>query len=124
MLANFPADIASRAIGPNADAGGKAESSYTLAVFGRPAHEVNCDCERTSDPTLLQTIYTRNDPQLLGLLEGYKRDGQSGWIDDLRRSTNPEYTPERIKSELAKLESGKQRMIEQHANRDKGRVVA
>ena len=43
--------------------------NYTLGIFGKPARNMNCDCERTSDPTLLQTIYTRNDPQMLALLE-------------------------------------------------------
>ncbi len=120
------ADLDNRAIGPNASISGKARGgdNYTLGIFGKPARNMNCDCERTSDPTLLQTIYTRNDPQLLALLEGYKRDGQSGWIDDLRRSTNPENTPERIQAEMKKLEENKRRLIEQRAQREKGRVVA
>jgi len=87
MVANFPTDIANRAIGPNGDeGGGKTGSGYTLSVFGRPAHEVNCDCERTADPTLLQTIFTRNDPDLLSRIER-ARNGSPAWIEELRRVT-------------------------------------
>ena len=50
--------------------GKKGGDSYALTIFGKPAREANCDCERTTDPTLLQTIFTRNDPSLLQRLEG------------------------------------------------------
>ena len=83
--AKFAADLETRAIGPNATISGKVQGGdrYALTTFGKPSRNMNCDCERTADPTLLQTIYTRNDPALLNLLEA-RRDG-AGWIDELRR---------------------------------------
>jgi hypothetical protein len=118
-------DFDNRAIGPNASISGKARGgdNYTLTTFGKPARLANCDCERTSDPTLLQTLYTRNDPSFLQLLDSAKRDG-TGWIEELRRASSPESSPERIRAEIAKLEAGKERVLKQRAEREKGRVLA
>jgi hypothetical protein len=41
------------------------KSSYALSVFGRSIRESNCDCDRTSDPSLLQTVFIRNDADVL-----------------------------------------------------------
>jgi hypothetical protein len=91
MLPKLAAAVDGRAIGPNAAAAyGKERSAgdqYALTLFGRPAREANCDCERTTDPTLLQTIYTRNDPSLLSRIESARR-GQPAWIDELRAAAN------------------------------------
>ena len=84
-LQEYPTDVADRAIG----AGGttnyvtkkaaKTPNSYALNIFGKPARQTNCDCERVMDPTLLQTIYTRNDPSLLGRIDD-KRG--TAWIEE------------------------------------------
>jgi hypothetical protein len=118
VIGKLRADLDNRAIGPNASISGKAKGgdSYTLMTFGKPSRNMNCDCERTSDPTLLQTIFTRNDPALLSLIDSAKHDG-SGWIDELRRSASPEFSPERLKAELAKFEAGKQRVVQDQAAR-------
>jgi len=55
-------------------------ATYMLGIFGKPARENNCDCERTVDPTLLQTLFTRNDPEMLSQLKA-----KGGWIDELAR---------------------------------------
>ncbi len=87
-LASFRDDIENRAIGPNANAGkgGKGASNYSLNIFGKPVRETNCDCERTTDPTLLQTLFTRNDPELLGALEQAKG---GAFIEEVRKATSP-----------------------------------
>lgn len=86
-VATFATEIEDRAIGPAGNVtilgGGETTVGYALGIFGKPARETNCDCERTADPTPLQTIYTRNDPVLLGRMEGEK----NGWIDEIRRIT-------------------------------------
>ena len=84
-LKEYPTDVADRAIG----AGGttnystkkatKTPNNYALNIFGKPARQTNCDCERVMDPTLLQTIYTRNDPALLGRIDD-KRG--TAWIEE------------------------------------------
>ncbi len=123
--ARFVADVDNRAIGPNASISGKTKAgdSYTLNTFGKPARLSNCDCERTSDPTLLQTIYTRNDPALLGLLDSTKRDG-AGWIEELRRASSPELAPEKLQALLTKYEEERARFVQQRAEREKAQLPA
>lgn len=92
-LASFATDINTRAIGPlgtaqyarpgKAARGGGADN-YFLTLFGKPTRETNCDCERSTDPTLLQTLFVRNDPQLLSRIEGNGKP-DSSWISQLRR---------------------------------------
>ena len=42
---------------------------YSLLVFGKPRRTTNCDCERQDQPTLLQSLYVRNDSEMIGWLE-------------------------------------------------------
>jgi hypothetical protein len=39
--------------------------AYALTIFGRPQRQQNCDCERSSQPSLPQTLYLFNDAELL-----------------------------------------------------------
>jgi len=66
---------------------GRNGAAYMLQLFGKPLRENNCDCERTASPTLLQTIFTRNDPEMLARIEGTTR-GTSSWISELRNAHN------------------------------------
>jgi len=100
-IATFRDDIENRAIGPNANAGrsGKGASNYSLNIFGKPVRETNCDCERTTDPTLLQTLFTRNDPELLSALEQAKG---GAFVEEVRKATGG--SQNRNKGEVAQLE--------------------
>ena len=69
-----------RMIGATSTGSYRGNNNYMLGVFGKPARENNCDCERTSDPTLLQTLFTRNDPEMLSQLKA-----KGGWIDELSK---------------------------------------
>ncbi len=50
-------------------------NEYALMVFGKPTRSTNCDCERRTQPTLLQSLYTRNDAELLEHIER-----TNGWV--------------------------------------------
>ncbi|MBI1913867.1 MAG: DUF1553 domain-containing protein [Planctomycetes bacterium] len=39
--------------------------AYPLTIFGRPQRQQNCDCERSAQPSLPQTLYLFNDAELL-----------------------------------------------------------
>jgi hypothetical protein len=52
------------------------KASFALSVFGRSIRESNCDCDRTSDPSLLQTVFIRNDADVLKALT----DANTSWI--------------------------------------------
>ncbi len=42
--------------------------AYAFRVFGRPARGSACDCERSSNPALPQTLYRMTDPSVLAKL--------------------------------------------------------
>ena len=54
-------------------------TEYGLAVFGKPLRKVNCDCEREMEPSLLQAVYLRNDPDQAKML-----DRPGGWISEFK----------------------------------------
>jgi hypothetical protein len=58
-------------------------ADYALTVFGRSVRESNCDCDRSEEPSLLQTIFLRNDGQALGLL-----DANDGWLAEVAKQNN------------------------------------
>ena len=49
-----------------------------LTVFGKPPLTEACDCQRSNEPSLLQTLYLHNDPELLRMI-----DRKDGWIAEL-----------------------------------------
>ncbi|HEV7405557.1 MAG TPA: DUF1549 and DUF1553 domain-containing protein [Chthoniobacteraceae bacterium] len=92
-------DFAHRQIGPNVSAFGLGDvmgdrnvPDYALTVFGKPARETNCDCERSTTPSLLQTLYTRNDPEMLARIES-RRDATPAWIAELRTAYRAQRPP-------------------------------
>ena len=48
-----------------------------MKVFGKPDRSMNCDCERVNEPTLLQAIFTQNDPLVR------MRIADSQWVIDI-----------------------------------------
>jgi len=51
-------------------------SNYALTVFGRSIRESNCDCDKSSDPSLLQTVFIRNDSDVLKAMN----DPKHSWL--------------------------------------------
>jgi hypothetical protein len=77
-VAQMQSDPSIRAIGqarPDGR-GRKGFNNYALQIFGKSLRESNCDCDRSMEPSLLQTIYVQNDNDTLALIE------QSRWIND------------------------------------------
>ena len=62
-------------------------ADYAMTVFGRSTRESNCDCDRTEEPSLLQTIFVRNDNQLLSMID----DGD-GWLLDVATKNSLTFT--------------------------------
>ena len=63
-------------------------ASYALTVFGRSIRESNCDCDRSSEPSLLQTIFVRNDGQLQAMI-----NHRSGWLAEVARANKLGFSP-------------------------------
>ncbi len=60
---------------------GRSGMSYALKLFGRSTRESNCDCDRSGDASLLQTLYMQNDAETLAMLDARNR----GWLDQVAR---------------------------------------
>lgn len=61
--------------------GARGKSGYALTVFGRSIRESNCDCDRSTDASLLQTVYLQNDQELLDQLTR-----RGSWVDQIVKS--------------------------------------
>jgi hypothetical protein len=73
-------DIRARAVGSLATRWTRpTQEAYSLAIFGKPSRELTCDCDRSTSPSLLQTIYLRNDPEVLALV-----DRADGWVAEVK----------------------------------------
>ncbi len=66
----------------------KGDASYALNLFGKPPRTIQCDCERSSESSLLQTVYLRNDQDIAKLL-----DRPEGWLKQIAKSKE---TPENL----------------------------
>lgn len=84
-VAAMQTEVAQRAIasnfGPQKDK--KGNGNYALQIFGKSLRENNCDCDRSSEPSVLQTIYLHNDSDTLALIEG------SRWVKDVLEARKP-----------------------------------
>ncbi len=76
-------------------------ADYALTVFGRSIRESNCDCDRTEEPSLLQTIFVRNDNQVLSMI-----DEKDGWLTQVAKENN---LPFNGKSQADPNSGGKQK---------------
>ena len=78
-MALVNSDMKGRRIGlqPTADL---SRTEYSQAVFGKPLRLVNCDCEREAEPSLLQSIFLRNDGDMLAAL-----NRADGWLKELAK---------------------------------------
>ena len=61
------------------------DKNYALAVFGRSVRESACDCDRSAEASLLQTLYTRNDRDMDAMLTG-----KTGWLAQVEQSLKPQ----------------------------------
>ena len=75
-LVNVANDVETRAIGPRLSAGrGRNSGTYANKVFGASTRETNCDCNRSDEPNLLQSIYLQNDNEVFTTI-----DRPDGWL--------------------------------------------
>lgn len=56
--------------------------AFPLMVFGRSTRESNCECDRSTDATLLQTVFLQNDNVVYDLMN--RRN--TGWLQQVAKS--------------------------------------
>jgi hypothetical protein len=68
--ATFATDLEGRMLArPGVPRNGRGNGpDYALAVFGRSTRENNCDCDRSAEASLLQTVFLRNDQETLTMI--------------------------------------------------------
>ncbi len=59
-------------------------TNYALTVFGKSTRETNCDCDRSMEPSLLQTVFLQNDSSIHQTIN--RRN--TGWLDQLAQEHN------------------------------------
>lgn len=75
IAAKYLTAAATRKIGQHPKSYQARGIDYSLLVFGKPRRTTSCDCERQDQPTLLQSLFVRNDTELIGWLER-----SDGWL--------------------------------------------
>ena len=90
VASTYLTDTADRAIAiPDTGSRRGRDRNYALEIFGKSLRETNCDCERTEEPSLLQTIYLRNDRELLATLDR----PQGSWIAQVASQWGVSFAP-------------------------------
>jgi hypothetical protein len=75
--ATMRTDLKSRAIVvPGASARFNSTRMFAFGVFGRSTRESNCDCDRSMDASLLQTVYLQNDAEVAAKLKA-----RDSWVN-------------------------------------------
>ncbi|MCE9528421.1 MAG: DUF1549 and DUF1553 domain-containing protein, partial [Planctomycetales bacterium] len=102
--ATMRTDLKNRAIAiPGASAqnqGNRAgNAGFALTVFGRNIRESNCDCDRSMEASLLQTVFLQNDNQVLSQING----GKETWTDDLSKKFRPKLDPNKKAQQIAEI---------------------
>ncbi|MEW4566708.1 DUF1549 domain-containing protein [Tautonia sp. JC769] len=82
QLESFARTADLRSFGPAQGIGApRRDASYAEGVFGRSPRETNCDCSKSTEPNLLQSIYLQNDQELHAAL-----DRRGGWVRRVAQS--------------------------------------
>ncbi len=84
LNSRFKEELAGRSIAiagvePDAELGKNARRGFALQVFGRSTRTTSCDCDRSDETSLSQTIYLQNDRDIHQLIEREDR-----WVQELR----------------------------------------
>ena len=64
-------------------ANNRGKTNYALAIFGRSIRDSNCECDRSSEASLLQTVFLQNDAEVLAMISGKGR-----WVDQILKPAN------------------------------------
>ncbi len=90
------------------------KQDFALEVFGQSSRESNCDCDRSDSPSLLQSIYLRNDTDM------YKRlADKNGWVNQACKSLGVAGPDDRADPQAMAMSRRVQAMQEQLTNRIK-----
>ncbi len=67
------------------------DAAFALTVFGRSTRESNCDCDRSAETSLLQTVFLQNDRAVYNMIER----PQGGWMSQVAEKLGTKPTSSR-----------------------------
>jgi hypothetical protein len=70
-------------------------SAYAVNLFGKPPRTINCDCERSVEPSLLQIVYLRNDQEVQAMI-----DHKDGWLQQVGSGVAKPTSPRAVEKPL------------------------
>ncbi len=101
--------LAGLAIGGSMPPQYRGQSNFALSVFGQSIRETNCDCDRSDDSSLLQSVYLRNDAEVHTRLTDKK-----GWVAEACRAmgvAGPQARGQEDNDQLKRQQVNFQRML-------------
>jgi hypothetical protein len=97
---------------------GGATNGFALQVFGRSVRESNCDCDRSMESSLLQTVFLQNDSAVIQAIEQDK----SSWISQLAKTSASNESSARGSGQRATFEQMKARLDAEKKNIPEARL--
>jgi hypothetical protein len=100
---------------------------FALSVFGRSSRESNCDCDRSEEPNLLQTVYLQNDRDIQNML-----NRKDGWLAEIAggvaaetngKNRRPPNYAELVRNAERRIRSLRKQGKKQQANQLQQRMV-
>jgi hypothetical protein len=79
---------------------GGRNAGFALQAFGRSERENNCDCDRSNETSLIQTVYLQNDQDIHAWIAHPK-----GWVAQFGTSRESEAAIQDLRSEQNQLQS-------------------
>jgi hypothetical protein len=96
-------------------------SAYALMVFGRSSRDSNCDCARSNETSLLQTVFLQNDRDVLSMID----QRNTSWVDGIRKQYGGESKTASDNNNRPKnyeqMVQGQERRIEQFRKQGKAK---
>ena len=83
-------------------------ASYPLQIFGRSERASNCDCDRSMEATLLQTVFLQNDFSLHSAIKA-----NDSWLGEMQETMQPKINKQ--STETQRLQAQIKRLNEQLA---------
>jgi hypothetical protein len=101
----------------------RGDTGFALQVFGRSIRESNCDCDRSMEASLLQTVYLQNDSSVIQSLD----QDRNSWIAQITRpagsSAQGSGPGANLKQMKARLEQVRKSGNEQQVKRIEERIA-
>lgn len=92
--------------------GAAGSNGFALQVFGRSIRESNCDCDRSMEASLLQTVFLQNDSAVIQAIEQDK----NSWISQISTKAAANDSSARGSGQRATLEQMKARLEAERKN--------